>query len=102
MTYENDMAYLEALMASPRAKPISSFLLTSGRLAEACDLVHVLTVPEDLTKMSLSQRVRLQAERMWRLFGRDIDIEAEVADDGYFHVRGNKRHVASLGELLIP
>ena len=102
MSYAESMAYLMTLLADPVDEPLASFLFTNGRLDDACDLVHVLTVPKDLTKMSLSKRVRLQAERMWRLFGRDIDVNGEVADDGYFHVRGNERHVAALGELLIP
>jgi len=102
MTYKDDIAYLEALMAEPEVKPLASFLLANGRMQEAVHLAHVLAHPKQLPLLDLSKRVRLQAERMWRLFGRDIDIEAEVANDGYFHVRGNERHVAALGELLIP
>ena len=100
--YEDSMAYLDALMAEPEVKPIASFLLTNGRMQEAQHLVHVLAHPKQLTRLDLSKRVRLQAERMWRLFGRDIDVEGEVGVDGYLHIHGDVRHVAALGELLIP
>jgi hypothetical protein len=102
----NETALSELLEAlgevEEKQEPHGSLYLTNGRREEAVRLAHVLCEPMDLTKMSLSRRVRNQAERMWRRFGRDIDIEIDVKPDGFIDIRGDLRHAAAYIEEIIP
>lgn len=92
---------LDVLVGETTPDPHASLFLTKGRHEEAIDLAHVLCEPIDLTKMKLSKRVRQQAERMWRRFGRDIDINVDVLPDGFINVYGDLRHASAyIGEII--
>ena len=94
--------YIEAMLeAEPAPEPHASLFLTGGRHEDAVVLAHVLGNPEDLTLIYLTTRVRHQAERMWRKFGRDIDISVSVLPDGFINVYGDLRHASAyIGEII--
>jgi len=114
MTNKKIVTYLQEMMREHEAQlelldtleddkpnPHASLLLTNGRHEDALDLAHVLREPMDLTKMKLPKRVRQQAERMWRRFGRDIDVNVDVMPDGFINIRGDLRHASAyIGEII--
>lgn len=101
---EDFFAYIDALTATVEEvgeDPHASLLLTNGRHEDAVNLAYVLAHPKQLTLLDLSQRVRSQAERMWRRFGRDIDVNVDVQPDGFIEIRGDLRHAgAYIGEII--
>ena len=112
MTNKKIVAYLDEMMREHRAQlklldvledrePHASLLLTNGRYQDALDLAHVLRKPMDLTKMELPKRVRQQAERVWKRFGRDIDIEIVMLPNGFINIHGDLRHASAyIGEII--
>lgn len=116
MTNDKIVAYLDAMWLEHQAQeglldvleseiapePHAHLLLTNGRHEDAIALEYVLAHPKQLTRLDLPKRVRQQAERMWRRFGRDIDISIDVQPDNFIHVYGDLRHASAFIEEVIP
>jgi len=97
-----DVSEVQDILDGIMIKPHASLLLTNGRREDAIGLAHVLCEPKDLSKLDLPSRVRQQAERMWRRFGRNIDISVDVLPNGFIDIYGDLRHASAYAEEIVP
>ncbi|MHA2045400.1 MAG: hypothetical protein ACW99G_11435 [Candidatus Thorarchaeota archaeon] len=101
----NDMDYLDELEAIAKGlKPQEhgNLLLRKDRRDEAIRLASLLTNPADVMKYKEDTQTRLRAERIWRRFGRNIDVRTQLEPDGFLKIFGNPHHVGAYLEYVLP